>query len=299
VLTSEDTATWCIDKPLPRVVGTYGKYDLVFLSGGDVAASTAGFCYVGGGMLSAPPHDNLRRFACLWTSLDGVDWSLPPYSPSLLGAGVLVDCRGVTWGPNGWIAVGAREEGGNLVSGPEAWHSTGGAVWEAAHPGDERPGYGGLKDVAASDALYVAVGFETPAPLVNEVDITPLVLTSPNGVTWTRHALGTAAETGGMRLDEVAHGPAGFLAIGTLTRNAMQSPVVWLSADGTSWQQVRLWPGADVITGYMNKFRSVAGGDKGYVIVGSRLDKPALWLSGDFAVDWEPSAASVDASGTP
>ncbi|MBG6087522.1 hypothetical protein [Actinomadura viridis] len=79
---------------------------------------------------------------------------------------------------------------------------------------------------------------------------------------------------GRKRLNDVAHGPRGWLAVGRADApKGAATPLVTASPDGTAWHKVTL-PGGQAASG-------VASGPAGYVVVGVAGGKAAAWRSAD------------------
>src|SRR5262249_48692169 len=84
------------------------------------------------------------------------------------------------------------------------------------------------------------------------------------------------------KLTSIAHGPAGWIAVGGVVSGAVQQPVVITSTDGLTWRAIdnlAAFAGPDTyVTG-------VAAGPGGYVVVGKQVNgnrvHAALWWSAD------------------
>jgi hypothetical protein len=115
--------------------------------------------------------------------------------------------------------------------------------------------------IAASGAAQVAAGAADGLPA--------LWVSADGGSTWARAAGSTPAvltRPGAEQLTAVAHGPAGWLAVGGGTVAAPQHPVVVGSADGRTWTAL---DGSAAFTGPGPMVTAaVAAGPNGYVIVG-------------------------------
>jgi hypothetical protein len=115
--------------------------------------------------------------------------------------------------------------------------------------------------IAASGAAQVAVGGADGFPA--------LWVSADGGSTWARAAGSTPAvltRPGAEQLTAVAHGAAGWLAVGGGTTATPQHPVVVGSADGRSWTALDSSP-AFTGPGLMVT-AAVTAGPNGYVIVG-------------------------------
>jgi len=87
---------------------------------------------------------------------------------------------------------------------------------------------------------------------------------------------------GAERLTSVAHGPAGWIAVGGVVSGAAPQPVVLTSADGVTW---RALDSAATFAGSGNFVMAVTSGPDGYVVVGKRMSRgrtfAAMWWSAD------------------
>jgi hypothetical protein len=112
-------------------------------------------------------------------------------------------------------------------------------------------------------------------------------------------------------MNDVTAGGPGLIAVGTVDPYAWKAvPAVWLSEDGTAWEQILLDPGVEGATGY-SVADSVAAGAHGIAVVGQVGDRQgygavglvaealhgfgAVWMSED-GRDWR-LAAVLDAGG--
>lgn len=168
----------------------------------------------------------------------------------------------------------------------ESWQ---GVDLPASDVGD---GWIGLMEaVTATDSAFVAVG--RPVCVNGDPDPTGChasVWTASAGQHWTRvpdqpglemsfGAAPSGPETG---LFDVASGPAGLVAIGY----DAQGPGVWHSLDGQTWERVNVAFGSPSVGASSIRIAAVAGGPRGYVIVGHVItDGPSAravaWMSPD------------------
>jgi hypothetical protein len=83
-------------------------------------------------------------------------------------------------------------------------------------------------------------------------------------------------------LTSIAHGPAGWIAVGGATSGAAQGPVVLTSADGTAWHSVS---DTAEFSGTGLHTAAVAASGHGYVVAGQQVSGSrtfaALWWSPD------------------
>jgi len=125
-----------------------------------------------------------------------------------------------------------------------AYNASGSSGSEAGATWTSRTSQGNpLFGVAYGNGLFVAVGSH-PDPL----SFASVILTSPDGVTWTAQTSGT-----GNRLNGVAYGNGTFVAVGNFG-------TILTSPDGASWTQRT--------SGTSNWLRGVAHGNGLFVAVG-------------------------------
>ncbi|HEY0935568.1 MAG TPA: hypothetical protein VGD91_17710 [Trebonia sp.] len=149
-----------------------------------------------------------------------------------------------------------------------------------------------LSAIGADSGTEVAAGGLSGGPA--------LWVSTDGGTVWNRAGLAgpsglTRAGTG--QLDGVAHGPAGWLAVGT-TLAAGGGPLVASSPDGQTWTAA----GAVPVPGGGNAAAAaVAAGGAGYVIVGHRAAGPgaaavaAAWYAPGLS-GWHNAAVTGDGS---
>ena len=148
------------------------------------------------------------------------------------------------------------------------------------HPMLRIPGQAMIADVAPLPrGGFVAVGYIPP-------DWTPAAWTSPDGLTWSLHFLGTAPFTFAVSVAAAADGA--IVAVG----RAGKDPVSWTSRDGVTWTQHAVATlGA---SGIAERMTSVVAGPHGFVAGGSLgpelFERHArFWTSPDGAT-WRPVA---------
>ena len=117
-----------------------------------------------------------------------------------------------------------------------------------------------VNSLAAQASMQVAVGSANGFPAAwTSVD---------GGSSWARAAGATPGvldRPGSQQLTSVTHGNMGWLAVGGVTANAAEHPVVVVSANGTSWQAAD----NEAVFGVPGLFTEQAAADgQGYVIVG-------------------------------
>jgi hypothetical protein len=233
---------------------------------------------------------NILAQPLLFDSVDGRTWDRqPPFQTS----GDTSGPRLVAAGPGGVVAVGGGN-GGRL----SIWHSSDGLTWTAA---PDQPAFrshdGSFEDisgVSASNAGWVAVGGEsynsTGPSLLRAV-----VLTSPDGLQWTREPDAPALERATM--NAIARTASGFVAVGSVigasaSGDAELHPAVWTSPDGRTWSMSTdpptfAIPGAPAQTAF--QLRGVAVQGHRMVTVGwmtSRSPNPEIDVVSTSAVAW-------------
>lgn len=280
----------------PALEGFYAVMSGVTAGGPGLVA--VGSRFVGGDYATA---------AAVWTSSDGVTWSLLPHDPAVFGGWNMEKMQAVAAGPLGLVAVGAEYPGEDWDAA--VWTSPDGLAWSrVSDPGVlGGPGWQRMHAVTAGGPGWVAVGYGDVGEGA-EGDWIAAVWTSPDGVTWTRVPHDEAL-FGGMNDQEmfgvVAAGP-GLVAVG----NDDEAPAAWVSPDGLSWEKVpsdRFFcdPAFDSADKVM---RAVAVGPMGLVAVG-RLEwyvdpdteddvDAAVWVSVD-GLDWTLVSEDVATFGGP
>jgi hypothetical protein len=132
-----------------------------------------------------------------------------------------------------------------------------------------------VNSIAAAGGIRLAVG---------AADGHPAIWRRAADGSWTLISASSSAVSqrpGTDSLLGVAHGPAGWIAVGATDSQGSQQPVVLTSADGATWQAVNSTaftaPGISVM--------GVTAGRSGYVVVGKQVSNgrtfAAMWWSGD------------------
>lgn len=143
----------------------------------------------------------------------------------------------------------------------------------AGYPGQH--GMVMVNSIAAAGGIRLAVG---------AADGHPAIWRRAADGSWTLISASSSAVSqrpGTDSLLGVAHGPAGWIAVGATDSQGSQQPVVLTSADGATWQAVTSTaftaPGISVM--------GVTAGRSGYVVVGKQVSNgrtfAAMWWSGD------------------
>jgi hypothetical protein len=153
----------------------------------------------------------------------------------------------------------------------------------AGYPGEH--GTVGVAAMWSAAGLTVAVGY---------ADGHPAVWRHAADGSWS---LVSAASLGGLpgHLTAVAEGSLGWIAVGSVSENGTVEPMVYRSADGTTWTPV---PSLTALAGSGAQFLGVAAGPGGYLVVGKtgsgKQASAAMWWSADLA-NWVSGANSGSA----
>ncbi|HTR92626.1 MAG TPA: hypothetical protein VMI73_12885 [Trebonia sp.] len=149
-------------------------------------------------------------------------------------------------------------------------------------------GYPGARGGVRVDAMWSASG-----------TIVAVGMADGHPAIWRRAANGgwplvSAADLGTMsgHLTSVARGPAGWIAVGSVTSNGVAQPMVYTSADGVTWRTV---PSLTALARSDAQFLGVAAGSGGYLVVGregtGKQKFARLWWSPDLA-NWTAGGSS-------
>jgi hypothetical protein len=117
-----------------------------------------------------------------------------------------------------------------------------------------------VNGLAAQGSMQIAVGSANGFPAA--------WTSADGGISWNRATGGTPAvfsRPGTQQLTSVTHGTMGWLAVGGVTANAAEHPVVVVSADGGTWQAA---DGEGTFGGSGLFTAQAAANGQGYVIVG-------------------------------
>lgn len=204
-----------------------------------------------------------------WTSQDGVAWTMG----SERSAGSVSDFA--------FDASGRGVAIGFLGSEIAAWSSPDGVAWAKAPDQAAFLPQGSETDlnmygVADSGRGFIAIGVASMPDPGRAV-----VLTSPDGVAWTRMPLDPSFS--GVRLDDIA-GAGGQVVLVGHTRSPFRN-LVWTSDDGRTWSQVPDLPGVDPTDNRSGTYQ-VAAGPAGVLITLRAPDR--AWWSTDGAT-WAPA----------
>ena len=178
-----------------------------------------------------------------------------------VGAGALMMLTGKT---NEMLASRGSQSTPDAGGSPAAF---------AGYPGQH--GAVTVNSIAAAGGIRLAVG---------AADGHPAIWRRAADGSWTLISASSSAVSqrpGTDSLLSVAHGPAGWIAVGAADSQGSQQPVVLTSAEGATWQAVNAvaftTPGISVM--------GVTASQNGYVVVGKQVSNgrtfAAMWWSGD------------------
>lgn len=199
-------------------------------------------------------------------------WGRVPHDDAVFGAETAI--HDVTGGGPGFVAVGQ--------SGMSAavWVSTDGRSWSRVPDDPDVFSDGVGAQVAAGGAGLVAVGGSGPT-----------VLTSPDGISWTRLDLVEAGFGNAASLGAVTMGESQFVVGGRKCAPAC-SVAFWISGDGAAWQEATV---DEALEG--TNVRQIVPDGSGFVAVGSASGPEssvgAVWVSDDGS-RWTRVGASDD-----
>ncbi|GII29675.1 hypothetical protein Pmi06nite_31170 [Planotetraspora mira] len=212
----------------------------------------------------------------VYTSDDGRKWSKEANLGEIPGT-----LRGLTITDAGLVVAGGDKRGAGDVENLPVLMTAGDGKTPRSVPLGNVAGLSHLArdtaDVAVSAGAFVAVGSANGDAAI--------WTSGNNGANWTDVRLSTVlGGPGRQALNGVAHGPKGWLAVGsTMTDPAVTRPLLVTSSDGRSW---KAGPAMQVPAGhFLVAPRLVAGGPKGYILAGDDRSAtgvlPALWFSPD------------------
>jgi hypothetical protein len=223
-------------------------------------------------------------------TLAGNDFTATPN-----GRGITQTLGRVTNVGNEVVAVGsqtgARIDRAQFFVSADGGHSWSLGTVKSATGGVPAPGHGAIF-VAGGQGAWVALGPDS-------------IWTSPDGRTWTLAPGNGMPLAPGDQVNAVQRTAAGFIAVGANLPGgdqARSTPVIFTSANGTSWQRLagaRLNLGA----GALDVTFAAASGK--LILIGGDALKPkrtvktgAAWLSSDGGATWQPVAATAAGPGS-
>jgi hypothetical protein len=128
------------------------------------------------------------------------------------------------------------------------------------------PGYPGQRGTVTVTSMASSGGTRLA---VGSADGHPAIWRHGASAAWTLVSAASPAvyrRPGDERLTSIAHGPAGWVAVGGVVSGAVRQSVVLTSADGVTWRSLdTLAAGPD------NYVTAVAAGPHGYVVVGQQV----------------------------
>ncbi len=206
---------------------------------------------------AAAPRPTARRRAAAWQA---VRVCVPAAVIVTVGAGAVMMLTGTTSG----MLAGRAHQGGSR-QGPAGGTFPG-------YPGQQGPVT--VSSIVSADGTRLAVG---------GADGHPAIWSRADDGTWRLVSASSPAvyqRPGVANLTSVAHGPAGWLAVGDVVSGAARQPVAVTSADGVTWHPL---DDMAAFTGPGAYVTGVAAGGNGYVIVGKRTAGgrvfAAMWWS--------------------
>lgn len=224
---------------------------------------------VNGDRIAAVVNNSRDGSAGIARSTDAENWTYtvlseggddPPWPLSIVG-----------YGTDGFIVTGS-----DSGSGAAVWLSTDGEEYQLVYEGSG-PESGGSFRTGASDGQTAVLGMEFAELLVTR-----------DGETWEPIPRLAAVDGEGqacsyLSLGALAHGPAGFVAVG----DCGPYGTAWISPDGFTWSQI---PYDDAAFGEPAWLTSIAASERGYVAGGNsgpdgEVRAPTVWTSPD-GVGW-------------
>ena len=200
---------------------------------------------------AAVTDDRDRPLTSIWLSSDLENWVRATFEQTDLTE---VRIRDLAATQDRFVAVGAG-----------IWTSEDGQDWTPVDVGEVM-----LETIESLSIGLVAVGSSGG----DESDA--VVMTSVDGVTWTRSPSVDLIGEGPQRIDDVIDLANGVLAVGT----DAGGPALWTSSDGLEWQRIVFAEGRNPFEGGGFVISATAGGP-GVVIVGVGGELgfgPAVWV---------------------
>jgi hypothetical protein len=231
----------------------------------------------------------------IWSSGNGRDWSpstLPPtlgylslYDASANGDGFIAvgdfDSNGNQGGvalvsPDGrsWqIAVNAGVPNGSFrnvaTAGSEAvisvvgnagfqWSHDTGMTWGFSNDASDVKVADGLLDMISTDSDIWAFSSALGTRLA------PVEMLQWEGTSWV--SVGTIPGSAGVDKLKAAHGPLGWLVLGSIATRRSEYTVGWYSVDGQTWEQIPNPPFT---------FSDIFADDSGFIVAGKWLPQPS------------------------
>jgi hypothetical protein len=195
----------------------------------------------------------------MWHSSDGLTWQrLSAKATALFDRVSIVSMAA---GPKGLLAFGIHDPKGTLPVSTDSvvLFSVDGLNWSSRAFPDQNGGTTGVlvQQVVATTDGFIAAGSNDQMPGSSEPSVGGAAWYSSDGLTWTRAKVptGIAHET-----RYAAAGKAGMVA--TSNEVSATSNVLWVSADGKTWQTADTSPftnGSGWLTGDANQILVISG----------------------------------------
>ncbi len=212
--------------------------------------------------------------AAVWTSANGLDWSLVPDDEAALDRANNQLMMEVAAGGPGLVAVGYDGPWSDLDAA--VWTSTDGITWTQV-PHDETL-FGGEGDQWIGSVVAGGPGLVAAGGDWSGGDEDAAVWTSVDGLIWNRvpHDEEVFGGDGGQWIGGVVAGGPGIVAVGSDHGDA----AAWTSPDGVTW--ARLFDDETVLGGTGDQWMAAITADApGLVAVGSDDGDAAVWTSPD------------------
>ena len=168
----------------------------------------------------------------MWTSRDGNAWNRVDLAGAF-GTPVLGD---IAAGPHGYIASNPSSQAASIA--PAVWLSSDGRKWKpvALRSGNLAGAHLGSAYVLPNG--YLLAGWDG-APVGEDLETTPAVWFSPDGLTWRETPLPGVVAVSTMEAAVETRGPGHYIALATTWSCGCEPPhddQAWSSIDGVSWQ---------------------------------------------------------------
>jgi hypothetical protein len=176
------------------------------------------------------------------------------------------------------VAVGSANRGCALwvsADGGSSWHRG------ALTPPAAGASAGQFAGVAHGPSGWLAVGGASAATTGTAAALSPVVVGSPDGRTWTTSgSLAAFAGPGRIVTAAVAADPGGYVIVGQASTGSRTVAAAWYAGGLTGWRRAAdARPGA--LDGPGNRaMNAVSATSRGFVAVGAVGQRPAAWVSG-------------------
>lgn len=257
---SPDGVTW-------RQTGAFGNATANAVSG--VAATSAGAVIAAGSSAAVPGSS--QQFITLAGPPNGARMlslaAIPGATePQLAVNAIAAHARTevVAGGANGRPAAWISSDGGNT------WHRTAGQTLSVL----DRPGIQQLTSVTRANAGWLAVG-----GVIGGAAEHPVVLVSRDGSIWSAADRERAFTGRGPYTRQAAGNRDTYVIVGYQQATSPQTAAAWWSAGLTSWHRASV-VAASRRAGGTRMLAVTVSGD-GFVAVGSRGTRPAIWTTHD------------------